>query len=106
MTGSWSRTDADGSRVEVIDAGDGTATRTLYDPTGEITSTEQIAVPLPPEPDPLTRVQRLGLELLARHPALVAALDQVAEINTAKPALTVVTEAVSAAATPPQGDTP
>lgn len=54
MTGSWSRTDADGSRVEVIDHGDGTATRTETGPRGEFIAETTIDVPVPAEPDPTT----------------------------------------------------
>lgn len=66
MTGSWSRTD--GSRVEVIDAGDGTGTHTYYDRDGKPERVEQVKG-LPTEP-PTEKVRRSLDERL--HDALAA----------------------------------
>ncbi len=56
----------DGSVVErIIDNGDGTGTRTVYDAGGNVTSTEQLTgLPIPVEPEP-TAEERLATLLAA-----------------------------------------
>ena len=62
----------DGHMVEqTVDHGDGTGTRTVYDETGAVVSTEQVEMPLP-DPRDLTRD-----ELLAKVDALSGELAAV-----------------------------
>lgn len=37
---------------QTVDHGDGTGTRTTYDPDGQVIDTSTVDLPLPPEPDP------------------------------------------------------
>ena len=72
--------DGNGNTLEqTVDHGDGTGTRTTYDPTGNVTSTEQIETQ-PPDPRELTReqllamVEALGAELAAVRTAMLSGL--------------------------------
>ena len=59
---------------QTVDNRDGTATRTLYDQTGNVVSTEAVDVPPAPEPDPL----ELALAALTTlDPAILLKLGQV-----------------------------
>ncbi len=62
---------------EVVDNGDGTGTRTVYDADGNVTSVEQLTglpIPEPPEPDPVEALQAQVQAQQETIDALLAAL--------------------------------
>ena len=67
--GGYDPTHPNGNIVEqVVDHGDGTATRTLYDTDGQVTGTEQVTglpVPDPPVVDPAAVLAAVGASLAA-----------------------------------------
>lgn len=94
-----------GIRVDTLDRGDGTGTRTTIDSTGTVVDVEELTGLSLRDPEPVDPVRALGAGLLARYPALLDALDQIAPANTARPAIGVVTDAVAdgiAALDPPE----
>lgn len=59
---------------QVIDNGDGTGTRTTYNPDGTVAATEQLSglpIPAEPEPDPVEALQAQVAELTAALQALI-----------------------------------
>ena len=61
----------------IVDNGDGTGTRTVYDADGNVTSTEQLTgLPIPesPEPDPVEALQAQVQAQQETIDALLAAL--------------------------------
>lgn len=67
----------DGLTLEwrIVDNGDGTGTRTVFDADGNVTSVEQLTglpIPEPPEPDP---VEALQAQVQAQQATIDALLD-------------------------------
>ncbi|MCA9764469.1 MAG: hypothetical protein KC544_15210 [Gemmatimonadetes bacterium] len=76
----------------MVDHGDGTGTRTVYDDDGNVTSTEAVkGLPIPPEPSARERLDALPDEKLARLVDLLeddtkaAALVDVVEKEATQP---------------------
>jgi hypothetical protein len=67
--GGFDPSHPNGNIVEqVVDHGDGTGTRTLYGPDGQVTGTEQVTgLPVSelPSPDPLALLAEIGTDLAA-----------------------------------------
>lgn len=84
-----------GIRVDTLDRGDGTGTRTTYDHTGTITDVEELTGLPPRDPEPVDPIRALGEGFLTRFPELLDALDQIAPSNSARPAVHVVADAVA-----------
>ena len=74
MSGNFERW-SDGKLVEkTVDNGDGTGTRTVYNPDGTVAATEQLTglpIPAEPEPDPVEALQAQVAELTAALQALI-----------------------------------
>lgn len=58
---------------QVVDNGDGTGTRTLYDTDGNVTATEQVSVEIP-EPAPPSLDERVA-ELVATVATLLSIIE-------------------------------
>lgn len=66
-----------GTRVILVDAGDGTGTCTVYDADGTVTEVETLTglpIPDPPEPDPIAALQDQVAAQQATIDALLEAL--------------------------------
>ena len=66
-----------GVRTQTVDHGDGTGTRTVYDPDGTVTSVEELTglpIPEPPDPDPVEALQAQVQAQQETIDALLAAL--------------------------------
>lgn len=83
--------------VSTVDHLDGTGTRTTYDETGTVLSTETVDMPIP-QPAPVDPVYALGLALLARFPDIADAATTIASSNTAKPTLDLIIDGLAEAA--------